>query len=55
MSFGEGTNFTANRKTCGINTSRSVHIKVEKYSVSGETRMELDRHGDTIVIEKECM
>ena len=55
VSFSEGNNFTAKRRKSGIDTVRSVQIKVANSLVSGETRVELDIHADTIVLGKECM
>ena len=52
MSFGEGTNFTAEIRNYGIDTVRSVPIKVENSVVSGETRVDLEIHVDTIVLGK---
>ena len=54
MLFGEGTNFTSKRRKFGIATVRSVQIKVETYSVSGETCVDLDSHAYTIILGKEC-
>ena len=54
MLFGEGTNFTANRRKSEIATVRRLHIKVSNYLVSSETRLDLDSHADTIVLGKEC-
>ena len=55
MSFGEGTNFTANRRKSDIALVKSVEIKVANSLVSGETRVDLDSHADTIVLGKEHM
>ena len=55
VSFGKGTNFTAKIRKPGITNVRNVHIKVSNSFVSGETRIELDSHSDTIVFGKECI
>ena len=47
---GEETNFTAKRSKSGIDIVRSVQNKVAKYSVSGETCVELESHANTLVL-----
>ena len=55
MSFGEGNIIMANRRKPVISTVRSVHVKVANSLVSGETRVEIDSHADTIVLGKKFM
>ena len=55
MLFSDGTNFVAKRRKSEIATVRSIHIKVQNSSVSGETHMLIYKHTDTIVLGKECM
>ena len=55
MSFGEGFNIMEKIRKCGIATVRIIQVKVVNSLVSGETRVDLDIHDDTIVLGKKCM